>query len=66
MAGKLRGGFDHGYLRAKPAHRLRELQPHVAAAQHDEVFGQSLEVESLHVRHRDGGPESWNFRHSRA
>src|SRR5215469_7636311 len=60
-AGKLRTLFDHGDLRAESAERLRKFQAHVAAAEHDEMLGESVEVESLHVRHRFRLCESGNF-----
>ncbi len=65
-AGELRAGFDHGHPRAKSPNRLRELKTHVAAAQHDQMLGQSIEVESLHMRHRFRSLESRQFRDGRA
>src|SRR6202040_3222773 len=44
----------------------REFKTHIAAAQHEEVFRQSVEVERLNMRHRFRGAESRHFGHGRA
>ena len=36
----------------KPPHRLRQLETDVAATEHDEMLGDSFELESFDVRHR--------------
>ena len=48
---KLRLSSDQRYAATKSAHRLRQLQPDVAAAQNDQMFGKPLQIENLDMRH---------------
>src|SRR6516162_11397090 len=52
--------LDNGYARSEATKRLRQFQANISAADHDEVFGQTVEVEGLHMGHRLGFSQSGN------
>ena len=48
------GPFDDRHAAAETAHRLRELQSHVATAQNDEVLRDAVKLKSFNVCQRLG------------
>jgi hypothetical protein len=58
---QLRAALDHRDRAAEAAHRLRKLEADVPAAEHDEPWGDALQVEQRLARQRGGlrpGPGS--------
>ena len=60
VVGELLTLLDNGYARAEATKRLRQFQTNISAADHDEVFGQTVEVEGLRMGHRLGFSKSGN------
>jgi hypothetical protein len=54
--------LDHGHARTESTECLGQFETHVAATEHDEVFRQSIEIESLHMSHRFGLGETGDSR----
>ena len=55
--------FDHRDLGAEPAVHLGELQPDVAAANHDEMAGKGIELDDRRageIRHACEARKIWN------
>jgi hypothetical protein len=63
---ELRAGFYHRHVRAEPPHGLRQFEADIAAAHHDEMLRESVEVECLDVGHRVGRRESRDVGQRRA
>jgi hypothetical protein len=65
-AGEPRPRLDYRHSAAEPAIGLRQFQSDIAAADDDEVVGQSIELERLDIGQRLGGSEPRNLRDRRA
>src|SRR3984893_3164023 len=63
--GKLRALFDHGHIRSEPPYRLREFKSDIAAANHNEITWQTIEIERLDMGHRIRRGEPGNIGHRR-
>jgi hypothetical protein len=59
-AGKLRSGLDDRHLAAEAAIGLRQLQADIAAAEDDQMAGQSVELERLDIGERCRTGEAWD------
>src|SRR5688572_3979653 len=64
--GELRSPLQYGHTRAEPAHGLRELEADIAAAGHDEVLGNPVELQRFDVSQGLAIGESRHFRNCRA
>src|ERR1700721_1311266 len=63
--GELRALLDHGHSRSEPPYRLREFKPYIAAANHDEMTWQTIQIERLDMGHRIRRGEPGNIGHRR-
>ena len=64
--GDLWAAFDDGHPAAKAAIGLRQLQPDISAAEHDEVLGQPIEFQHLDISERRRRVEPRNVGDRRA
>ena len=60
--GELRPVLDDRHAAAEAAVRLRQFEADIAAAEHDEVRGQAVELERLDMRERLGSGQAGNRR----
>ena len=65
-AGESSATLDHRHARAEPARCLCQLEANVPTAHHDEMIGDTLQVEHFDMRHRLGVSQSRHLGNRRA